>query len=134
MKWRIWITWWIRFYIRYLRLFWIYVKKHGEKIVNPSIRIYINKIKNRITFKIKAGYYLELESTKSEITKSENGENPFNLKITEVVLIPCNIFNNNYQRSSRVLYTFVSNKSFCQLLSIYIIFYILKNFWFRIFI
>ena len=134
MKWRIWITWWIRFYIRYLRLFWIYVKKHGEKIVNPSIRIYINKIKNRISFKIKAGYYLELESTKSEITKSENGENPFNLKITEVVLIPCNIFNNNYQRSSRVLYTFVSNKSFCQLLSIYIIFYILKNFWFRIFI
>ena len=134
MKWRIWITWWIRFYIRYLRLFWIYVKKHGEKIVNPSIRIYINKIKNRITFKIKAGYYLELESTKSEITKSENGENPFNLEITEVVLIPCNIFNNNYQRSSRVLYTFVSNKSFYQLLSIYIIFYILKNFWFRIFI
>ena len=134
MKWRSWITWWIRFYIRYLRLFWIHVKKHGEKIVNPSIRIYINKIENRITFKIKAGYYLELESTKSEITKSENGENPFNLEITEVVLIPCNIVNNNYQRSSRVLYTFVSNKSFCQLLSIYIIFYILKNFWFRIFI
>ena len=134
MKWRIWITRWIRFYIRYLRLFWIYVKKHGEKVVNPSIRIYINEIENRITFKIKTGYYLELESTKSEITKNENGENPFNLEIAEVVLIHCNIDNNNYQRNSRVLYTFVPNKSFCQLLSIYIIFYILKNFWFRIFI
>ena len=36
------------------------LKKHGEKTVNPSIRIYINKIENRITFKIKAGYYLKL--------------------------------------------------------------------------
>ena len=35
-------------------------KKHGEKTVNPSIRIYTNKIENRITFKIKAWYYLEL--------------------------------------------------------------------------
>ena len=34
-------------------------KKHGEKIDNPS-RIYLNKIENRITFKIKTGYYLEL--------------------------------------------------------------------------
>ena len=38
----------------------IYLKKYGEKTVNPSIRIYINKIENRITFKIKAGYYLGL--------------------------------------------------------------------------
>ena len=36
------------------------LKKHGEKTVNTSIRIYTNKIENRITFKIKAGYYLEL--------------------------------------------------------------------------
>ena len=34
--------------------------KHNEKIDNPSIRIYVNKIENRITFKIKTGYYLEL--------------------------------------------------------------------------
>ena len=38
----------------------IYLKKYGEKTVNPSIRIYINKIENRITFKIKTGYYLGL--------------------------------------------------------------------------
>ena len=36
--------------------FWIYIKKHGEKTVNPSIRIYVNKMENRITFKIKTGY------------------------------------------------------------------------------
>ena len=55
----------------------IYKKKHGEKTVNPSIRIYMNKVENRIMFEIKAGYYLEhlthetmklLESTKSKIT------------------------------------------------------------------
>ena len=59
-------------------------KKHGEKPVNCSIRIYINKIKNRITFEIKTGYYLDLltpetmkllGSTNSRLTKYENGEN-----------------------------------------------------------
>ena len=80
------------------------------------IRIYINKIENRITFKIKTGYYLELltpetmkllGSTKSKITKDENGENVPHLEITEVVLVHCNIVNNDYQQDSRVLYTFV---------------------------
>ena len=58
-------------------------KKHGEKSNNPSIRMNINRIENRITFNIKAGYYLELlmakmtrllGSTKNKITKDENGE------------------------------------------------------------
>ena len=66
-------------------------KKHGEKTVNPSIRIYINKTEDRITFKIKTGYYIEfltpetmklLESTKSKITENENDENALNLKTT----------------------------------------------------
>ena len=86
---------------------------------------YINKIKNRITFKIKARYYLELltpetmkllRSRKSKIAKDENGENIPHLEITEVVLIHCNIVNNDYQQNSRVLYTFVPNKSFGQFL------------------
>ena len=47
-----------------------------------------------------------LGSTKNEITKDKNGE------ITEVVLVHCNIVNNDYQQDSRVLYTFVPNKSF----------------------
>ena len=76
------------------------------------IRIYINKIENRVTFKVKAGYYLELltpktmkllGSTKSQITKNENGKKFPSFEITEVVLVNCNIVNNNYQRNSRVL-------------------------------
>ena len=56
-----------------------------------------------------------LGSTKSKITKNENGEN---LGITKVVLVHSNIDNNNYQQDSRVLYTFVLNKSYGQLLDI----------------
>ena len=82
------------------------LKYHAERTINPSIRIYVNKIENRITFKIKTGYYLKLstsettkllESTKSKITKDENDENVPYLEITEVVLFHCNIANNNYQ-------------------------------------
>ena len=57
-----------------------------------------------------------LGSTKSKITKDENDEHLPDLEITEVVLIHCNIVNNDYQRDSRVLYTFIPNKSFGQLL------------------
>ena len=91
------------------------LKKHGEKVDNPSIRIYVNKIGNRITSKIKTGYYLELltpgtikllGSTKSKITNDENGENVPHLEIAEVVLVHCNIVKNDHHQDSRVLYTF----------------------------
>ena len=59
-----------------------------------------------------------LGSTKIKITKNKNGENVPHLEVTEVVLISCNIVNNNYQHDSRILYTFVHNKSFGQLLDI----------------
>ena len=59
-----------------------------------------------------------LESNKSKITKDKNGENVLNLDITEVVLVHCIIVNNNYQQDSRVLYRFIPNKWFCQLLDI----------------
>ena len=59
-----------------------------------------------------------LESTKNKITKDSNGENAPHFKITEVVLIYCNIVNNDYQQDSRVLYTFVPNKQFGSLLEI----------------
>ena len=55
---------------------------------------------------------------KSKITENENGENVPNLEITEVVLVHFNIVNNNYQRNSRVFYTFVPDKLFGQLLDI----------------
>ena len=68
-------------------------------------------------------------STKSKITENENDENVPNLEITEIVLIHCNIIDNNYQRNSRVLCTFVPNKLFSQLLDIsFEIFIFLKTF------
>ena len=78
VDWRILIAWWIKFCIRYLRLFWICVKKDETVADNPSIRIHVNKIETRITFKIKAGSYIELlttkimklfRSTKNKVTK-----------------------------------------------------------------
>ena len=72
-------------------------------------------------FVIKIRYYLELltpetmklfGNTQNKITKKENGENVPHLEITEVI-------NNSYQQSSRILYTFVPNKSISQLLSIF---------------
>ena len=59
-----------------------------------------------------------LGSTKKKITKDKNGENVSHLEITEVALVHCNIVNNDYQHDSRVLYTFVLNKSFGSLLEI----------------
>ena len=103
------------------------LKKHGENTNKPSVQIYVNKIENRITFKVKKGYSLELltpetmkllGSTENKITKDKNGENVPHLEITEVVLVHCNIVNNDYQQDSRVLYTFVPNKPFGSLLDI----------------
>ena len=59
-----------------------------------------------------------LGSTKNKITKDKNGENVPHLEITEVVLVHCNIANNDYQQDSRVLYMFVPNKPFGSLLEI----------------
>ena len=101
--------------------------KHGENTDKPLVQIYVNNIENRITFKIKNGYSLKLltpetkkllRSTKNKITKEKNGENVLLLEITEVVLVRCNIVNNDYQQDSRVLYTFVPNKPFGSLLEI----------------
>ena len=124
MKWRVWVTWWIIFCIRYSWIFWVYFKKHGEKInyiKNPLIKTYVYKIENIFTFKIEAGCYLELLMpetikllgiTKSKITKDENSENVPKLEITEVTLIPWNI-----------AIRYFTEKNF-----------IFKNFWFRVFI
>ena len=82
------------------------LKNHGEIIDNPSVMIYVNNIENRITLKIKNGYTLELltpetikllGSTENKITKDKNVENLPHLEITEVVLVYCNILNNDHQ-------------------------------------
>ena len=89
--------------------------------------IYVNKIQNRITFRIKNGFGLQpltpetvklLGSTGNKITKDKNSENVPHLEITEVVLIHCNIVNNEYRQDSRVFYTFVQKKPFGSLLEI----------------
>ena len=103
------------------------LKKHGEDIDKPSVQIYVNKIEFRATFKIKNRYSLELltpetmkllGSTENKITKDKNGENVSNLEITEVVLVNCNIVDNDYQKDLRVLYTFIPNKPFGILLEV----------------
>ena len=80
--------------------------------------MYLNKIENRITFKVKTEFHLELltpetmkliGSTENKITKDKNGENVPYLEITEVVLVHCNLANNDYQQDSRVLYLFQIN-------------------------
>ena len=103
------------------------LKKHSESVDNPSIRIYANKIQNRITFKIKNGYYLELLTletmkllgrTENKITTDKNRENVPHLEIVELVLVYCYLVNNDYQQNSRILFTFVPNKAFGSLLEI----------------
>ena len=83
------------------------LKKHGEDIDKPSVQIYVNKIENRVTFKIKNGFSLELltsetmkllGSTENKKNKDKNGENVPHLEITEVVLVHCDIVNNDYQQ------------------------------------
>ena len=86
-----------------------------------------HKIENRVTLLIKSGYSLELLTsetmkllgrTQNKITKDKNGENVQHLEIIEVVLVHCDIVNNNCKQDSRVLYTFVPNKPFGSLLEI----------------
>ena len=102
-------------------------KKAWRNNDKPSVQIYVNKIENKVTFKIEDGYSLELlapetmkllGSTKNKIAKDKNGENIPHLEITEVVLVHCDIVNNDYQQESRVLYMFVPNKPFGSLLEI----------------
>ena len=101
------------------------IKKHETLSENPSIQIHANKIKNRIIFKIKTGYTLELltpetmkllGSTAKVVDKDKNGENVPKLESVEVVLVHCNLVKNDYQHPSKVLFTFVPNKKFGQLI------------------
>ena len=77
------------------------------------------KLKIGLHLKLKKGYSLDLltpetmkllGSTENKIIKDKNGENVPHLEITEVLLVHCDIVNNDYPQDSRVLYTFVPNK------------------------
>ena len=103
------------------------IKNHETSTDSPSIKIYSNKIKNRIVFKIKNGYKLDLltpetmkllGSTKNNVDKDKNSENVPKLESVEVVLVHVNLVKNDYQHASKVLFSFVPNKQFGQLLNI----------------
>ena len=103
------------------------IKKHETIADNPPVKIYLNKIKSRIVFKIKARYKLELlteeamqllGSPKKIIENSKDGEIVPSLETVEVVLVYCNLVNNNHEQASKVLFTFVPNKQFGQLITI----------------
>ena len=111
----------IQDYIEYI------IKKHETVSENAPILIYANTINNRIVFKIKSRYKLELlsketmkllGSTKDTIDAEKNIENIPKLENVEVVLVHCNLVNNAYQQHSRVLFTFVPTKQYGQLISI----------------
>ena len=103
------------------------IKKHETIDENAPILIYANTINNRIVFKIKSRYKLELlsketmkllGSTKDIIDADKNSENVPKLENVEVVLAHCNLVNNVYQQHSRVLFTFVPTKQYGQSISI----------------
>ena len=102
---------------------------------NPPVQIYVNKIKNRIVFKIKTGSNLELYklspetmallgSTKKDVDdqkkddQDKDGEDEPKLKSVEVILEDFNVVHKNYQQAFKVLFTFVPNKQFGQLMTI----------------
>ena len=81
------------------------LKNYGEDIDKPSAQIYVNKAESRISFKIKKGYSLEiltsetmklLWSTENKITREKNSENVLHLETTEIVLVHCDIVNDDY--------------------------------------
>ena len=110
----------IQDYIEYI------IKKHETNGETAPILIYANTINNRIVFKIKSRYKLELlsketmkllGSTKDIIDADKNSENVPRLENVDVVLVHCNLVNNSYQQASRVLFTFVATKQYGQLIS-----------------
>ena len=111
----------IQDYIEYI------IKKHETIGETAQILIYANTINNRIVFKIKSGYKLELlsnetmkllGSTKNIIDSDKNSEDAPRLENVEVVLVHCNLVNNSYQQHSRVLFTFVPTEQYGKLISI----------------
>ena len=114
----------IQDYIEYI------IKKHETLTTIPPVDIYTNRIVNRLVFKIKDGYTLELQtpettklfgpkiSPKKLIDKTKNEENLPGLEEDVRVLVQCNLVDNQYQQKSEALYIFTSNKSYAYLLNV----------------
>ena len=103
------------------------IKKHETFADVYPVLIYVNEINNRIVFKIKSGYKLELfsketmrllGSSTNTIDGDKNSELVPKLESVDLVLVHCNLVNNSYQQASKVLFTFVPNKKYGQLITV----------------
>ena len=111
-----------------IQIYFEYIIENHETVTDSRpIKIYVNQKEKGIAFKINRRHYLELltpeiikllGSLKNKITKDGNNQNVPHLQITVVVLAYFNIVNSDYQHDSRILYTFISKKSFGKLLDI----------------
>ena len=111
-----------------LQNYFEYIIKKHETIADVSpVLIYVNEINNRIVFKIKSGYKLELlskemmrllGSSSDTIDGDKNSELVPKLESVDLVLVHCNLVNNSYQQASKVLFTFVPNKKYGQLITV----------------
>ena len=111
-----------------LQNYFEYIIRKHETIADVSpVLIYVNEINNRIVFKIKSGYKVELLSKETmrllgsrsnSIDKDKNSELVPKLESADLVLVHCNVVNNSYQQASKVLFTFVPNKKYGQLISV----------------
>ena len=108
-------------YIKYI------IKKHETLTTIHPIYVYINSINNRLVFKITDGYKLELRtpetiklfgSAKILLDKTKNREKVPIPEVVEVVLVQCNLVDNQYHQKSEALYTFTSNKSYAYFLNV----------------
>ena len=111
----------IQYYIKYI------IKKHEILTTITPIYIYINRINNRLVFKIKDGYKLELKTpktmklsgtTKRLIDKTKRGRKRTKSEVFEEYLVQCNLVDNQHQQMSEVLYTFMFSKSYSYLLNV----------------
>ena len=111
-----------------LQNYFEYIIKKHETIADVSpVLIYVNEINNRIVLKIKSGCKLELlskvtmrllGSMSNSIDKDKNSELVPKLESVDLVLLHCNLGNNSYQQASKVLFTFVPNKKYGQLITV----------------
>ena len=111
-----------------LQNYFEYIIKKHETIAEVSpVLIYVNEINNRIVFKTKSRYKLELlsketmrllGSSSDTIDGDKNSELVPKLESVDLVLVHCNVVNKNYQQASKVLFTFVPNKKYGQLITV----------------
>ena len=105
------------------------IQKHEPTIENNEnspITMYTNNVRNRLNLKIKKGYKLELLTNETQkllgdgplIDKNKNSNNVPQLKQVEYVLLHCNFVRNDYLQNSKLLYEFVPDKKFGQLISV----------------